>query len=109
MAARLAQAELDRQQGPSIRTLLIEDITPAEIAQRLTILGRPVTEKEVREFAARHHLPTQNAPPVFFADPVLRIAVLAAAATTAGLRPEPVDASRLASVELNMLINLGFS
>lgn len=103
-AARLAQAEFDRQQGPSIRALLIEDIAPGEIAQRLTMLGRPVTEKEVREFAARHHLPTPNAPPVFFADPVLRIAVLAAAAATAGLRPEPVDAPRLGSVELNMLI-----
>lgn len=103
-AIQAAQAEFDRRQGPSIRALLLEDVAPGEIAQRLSVLGRPVTEEQVREFTDRHRLPTPTAQAALFTDPVLRIAVLAAAAATAGLQPDPVDALRMGSVELALLI-----
>ena len=104
LAIHASQAEFDERAGTGIRALLIEGAAPGEIARRLSILGPTVSEEQVRSFADRHHVPMPKAQAAHFADPVLRIAVLAAVAATAGLRPDPIDALRMGSVELALLV-----
>jgi transcriptional regulator with XRE-family HTH domain len=97
--------EFDAKLGAILSALLKEEVDPTEIARRLQLLGRPVTEDQVRQFANRHSLPVATAQPHLYADVVLRLAVWAAAATSLDIEEDVSEAFRIPSVELAQLVS----
>jgi hypothetical protein len=102
-AIAASNERFDASAGPAIRKLLLAQVPAEEVARRLTALGIDVTEKDVRAYAGRQHLAVPRLQAPLFSDGILRLALLAAAAQTAGLRIAADDAALIDADELEAL------
>ena len=102
-AAAEATAAFDEEHGPTLRRLIDGHVPPSEIASRLTILGKGLSEQVIRDFADRHGLPLAAASTQRFSPSILRLAVLAAAGDRAGVESKANDATLVESEALAAL------
>lgn len=93
-------SRFESDHGVVVGRLLAANVPPPEIVARLGALGHDVTEGDVRDFADRSGLPVPKPVPPRFGRVMVQLAVLAAAAETAGLSPDPGDGAILESGEL---------
>jgi hypothetical protein len=109
-AAEAAATErFDETVGQGIERLLHGGVHPEEISARLTALGTQVSADDVRSFAQRRHLPVPYATAPRFTTGILRLAVLAAAASTAQLPTDDKGAELIESEDLAALAEVSTS
>jgi hypothetical protein len=102
-------ARFDASIGPDIRRLLRAGVPAAEAAARLQAIGTHVTEEDIRSYAARHHLGVPYPAAERFSSPIVRLAVLAAAADQSALIIDESEALAIESEDLAALASVSNS